>query len=218
MIDHTRPRSQRRRARLGGPLGQIRVQRQLQRRFQSNSRPIIDHHDHRNRALRTATANVPGTTGVVPSAITTPPPTADHPGSVSAGPTCDLDAGCQRSRRHRNLPFMVVNQRTTPCQVGGYIGVSIYDPVGHELTATATREPGNGTEEALQAIILQPGGTASFTVTVNEIPSSGSSCPMIGAFHLTPPNATVYLQVSVESSGHLYCGQPKVFPTQPGTR
>ena len=110
--------------------------------------------------------------------------------------------------------FTVVNKASTPCQVGGYFGVSIYDPAGHQLTATATREPGNQLEAGVQPITLQPGGAASFTVTVNEIPDTGTSCPMIGAFHLTPPNATAFVQVSLSPSAHLYCGQPEVFPTQ----
>ncbi len=171
----------------------------------------------------TTTSTTLATTGSSTTVATTPttvPTTASTSGARAAGV-------CQPGQLTISTPgangaagtgiyvFKVVNQGSTTCDVGGYFGVSIYDPAGHLLTATATREPGNATEEGVQPITLQSGGFASFTITDSEVGSSGTTCPMIGAFHLTPPNATAYIQVSLAPSGHLYCGSPEVFPTQP---
>jgi hypothetical protein len=173
-------------------------------------------------APTTTTSTNVATGSSTTGAITTTPTTVSTSGPLTAG-VCEpgqlaiSTPGANGAGGTGIYTFEVVNRASNPCQVGGYFGVSIYDPDGHLLTATATREPGNATEEGVQPITLQPGGTASFTITDNEIPDTGSTCPMIGAFHLTPPNATSSIQVSLDPSGHLYCSRPEVFPTQPRT-
>lgn len=117
--------------------------------------------------------------------------------------------------------FEVTDRGGSPCPIGGYFGVSIYDQGGHLLNGSAQRTanlPGTGSGPE-QPITLQPGGVAHFKVEIGEIPTGGASkCPVIGSFHLIPPNDRSGLQVSVPASdNYWYCGTTfEVGPTVAG--
>lgn len=99
-----------------------------------------------------------------------------------------------------SYPFNVTNHGSGSCPIGGYFGVSIYDQPGDVITASATRDPGSQP----QPIELAVGGVANFRVLVGVTPADGNSqtCPVIGSFHLIPPNAAIDVQVSVPASAN----------------
>ncbi len=102
-----------------------------------------------------------------------------------------------------------------PCAVGGYFGVSVYDPAGQPISASDRREPTSIQGGPVRSVLLPRGGRASFTVGLVDVNCRASS-PKIGAFHLIPPNATTFDQVST-NHGFQYCGPSiLVYPTEPG--
>ncbi len=116
--------------------------------------------------------------------------------------------------------FVATNNGPRPCSLGGYFGVSLYDPAGHLLTTQDSRQSTTPSGAGAQSVILDPGAKASFTVGVPENPvGKQTSCPVIGAFHLIPPNDTGFVQVSLTGTRPTYCGSNgvEVYPTRPGT-
>jgi hypothetical protein len=93
--------------------------------------------------------------------------------------------------------FSVTNIGTQPCPVGGYFSVTIYDPSGDLVASANTQAPTSVDGSPPEPLTLAPGGTAAFTIGVGESPINTSTCPSIGAFHLTPPNSTGFVQVSM---------------------
>lgn len=192
------------------------------------------------RATGTVTAPVPGppttpasgasspvTTGPATSSNPAPTPSAPPPTTASTGsgpcPPGQLgvalasEAGAAGTGIYR---FVATNNSQRPCSVGGYFGVSLYDPAGHLLTAQDRRSLTTLTGAGAQPVMMAPGAKASFVVGVPENPvGTQTRCPAIGAFHLIPPNDTGFDQVSVAGTRYQYCGSNgvEVYPTTPGT-
>jgi len=186
-------------------------------------------------------ATSPGTTGSGGSGDGTSTPSgATHPGgststnprSSISQPTVGANQNCVPSQLSVTLTgnegaagtviyaFSATNTGRQPCQIGGYFGVSLYDPAGHLLTAQDSRDPEAPGGKTMQAVQLNPGAPASFTVGVGDTPvGNQTSCPAIGAFHLIPPNATGDVQVSLAGNNHHYCGSQgvRITPTVNGT-
>jgi hypothetical protein len=142
------------------------------------------------------TTTVALTTTVAPTTVATPPTTA---AALSICEPSQLNINlAPRGGEGGNQFFLfdVVNISQQACPIGGYFGVSIYNPVGQLASATDDREVGpSGPSQALE---LVPGATASFSVGLRDAEEPvGNDCPPVGAFHLIPPNATTDVQVSV---------------------
>jgi hypothetical protein len=165
----------------------------------------------------TTPTTVPSTT--TPTAVpstTTPATTAAAPSGVpvSCPPTSlqiTLD-GVQAAAGTGDYTFAVLNQNGPTCGAGGYFGVSVYAQNGTLLTSTDNRLTTGPAGNGVVAVSLAVGSKANFVVGVGQQPTGGeTTCPVIGSFHLIPPNGTTAVQVSVPASdGYVYCGSDGV--------
>ena len=115
--------------------------------------------------------------------------------------------------------FTAVNMGTVTCQAGGYFGVSVYDQGGTLISTGTVRDPTGAHGNTVVPVAVAPGRSVSFEVQIIETPSgSQTSCPVIGSFHLIPPNATDDKQVSTPASdGYQLCrGTINIDPTYVG--
>jgi hypothetical protein len=111
--------------------------------------------------------------------------------------------------------FEAHNVGARACGIGGYFGVSLYNPAGTLITARDKRQPKSVSGAPVRALSLAPGGIASFTISLVDATCRQSS-PKIGAFHFIPPNDTTFNQVST-SFGYQYCGRGiSVYPNELG--
>ena len=154
------------------------------------------------------------TTGTAPTSTTAP---GSGPCSTTAlRVTLESEQGAAGTGIYE---FLAVNAGSATCQAGGYFGVSIYDQAGQLFTATDSRSPTTYTGAGVQHITLSPEDAMTFQVGIGETPTGGATtCPLIGAFHLIPPNDTGFVQVSEPASaGYSYCGPDglEVNPNQP---
>jgi hypothetical protein len=94
--------------------------------------------------------------------------------------------------------FNATNDANTTCAIGGYFGVSLYDPSGNLLSSDDNRY------DTPTSIELAPAATVTFQVELDQALCNATS-PHIGAFHLIPPNDTTFNQVTT-NAGYLYCG------------
>ena len=166
------------------------------------------------------TSQPPVTTGTTPPSIVAMP--SSSPSLTAASAPLGGEA-CQPSQLSVPPPlysaaagtalytFHVRNVSNAACQLGGYFGVSLYDPSGHLLDANSGRrtdmpgDPGPPT-----AVPFSPSSQAHFTVSVGENPpGDATSCPLIGAFHLIPPNSRSQLKVALPQAAnqkYWFCG------------
>ncbi len=172
------------------------------------------------------------TTTAVPQSSTVPPNTSPPDSSTpsSSSPVTAAPDACAPSQTNVTLAreegaggtglydFNVTNASTSACQLGGYFGVSIYDQPGHLLSGASDRVDDPIDNRGSEPVPLSPGASAHFRIAVVENPPGNVVCPVIGAFHLIPPNQTAFVQVStLVAAGHRYCqGTPTVSPTRPG--
>ena len=142
-----------------------------------------------------------------------------HPGAQ--GPACDagdlnvsLDS-FQGAAGTGYYTFGLLNRGDVPCQVGGYFGVSIFGVNGQLLVASVPRAPVTADGAGVTPILLGPGVTATFVVSVVE--NGTARCPSIGTFDLIPPDAysPAVVQVSSLQQGG-FCSSRSVEPTQLG--
>jgi hypothetical protein len=111
--------------------------------------------------------------------------------------------------------FKVHNAGSSACHIGGYFGVSLYNPAGDLITAVDNRQPKTVSGAPVKSLVLLAGGIASFTVSLVDATCRLSS-PKIGAWHFIPPNDTTFDQVST-SFGYQYCGRGiNVYPNELG--
>jgi hypothetical protein len=156
----------------------------------------------------TAGTTAAPTTTAAPS--TTVSPTTVATTTVAPPPTTSaILTACEPSQLNINLSggqaaagteyygFNVVNISQQACPLGGYFGVSIYNPAGSLVSSSDYRDSA-GSSSAPAAVNLAPGATASFSVGLGGAqPPTGAACPSAGSFHLIPPNAATDVQVSV---------------------
>jgi hypothetical protein len=171
-------------------------------------------------ASTTTTVAATTTSGATTSAPTT---TATTPPTTGTGrcTAVDLTAGLQGPANGAAgtifYTIKATNISGAPCVTGGYFGVSTYDVGGQPISTQDTRLQQN----ALQSFTVAAGGSLSFMVGLNDVPSSQGSCPQVGAFHLIPPNDTRYVQLSLlnssgEGTSALNCpGDLSVSPVAP---
>jgi Protein of unknown function (DUF4232) len=111
--------------------------------------------------------------------------------------------------------FEAHNLGSLSCQVGGYFGVSVWDPSGQIISSDDQRQPQSIEGATPHKVTLAPGGYASFDIRLTDVNCTASS-PRIGAFHFIPPNDTTFAQVST-SRGYQYCGGGiSVYPVEAG--
>jgi hypothetical protein len=111
--------------------------------------------------------------------------------------------------------FEAHNVGSSGCNIGGYFGVSLYNPQGTLITAWDKRQAKSVSGAPVQSLRLLPRGIASFTISLVDATCRLSS-PKIGAFHFIPPNDTTFNQVST-SFGYQYCGRGiNVYPNELG--
>lgn len=174
------------------------------------------------------------TTTAAPQSSTVPPNTAPPESSTTSAaeppPVTAAPDACAPSQIDVTLAneegaggtglydFDITNTSTATCQLGGYFGVSIYDQPGHVLSGASDRVDDPIDNRGSEPVPLPPGTSAHFRIAVVENPPGNAVCPVIGAFHLIPPNQTAFVQVSTPAAaGHFYCqGTPTVSPTRPG--
>lgn len=110
---------------------------------------------------------------------------------------------------------MAVNRASQSCEAGGYFGAAIYDQSGHLLSDTADRAAKTLDGIPVNPVTVAPGGTAFFTLKVQEVPVNGATtCPRIGEFRFIPPNGTVAIRVPMAPGANpTFCGSVDIFPT-----
>lgn len=104
----------------------------------------------------------------------------------------------------------LVNSSSAPCETGGYVGVSAYDPAGDLIPASESRQL-LGTNSAA-ALTMTPGGTVHFIVGFadTDMADGGYLCSTtVGALHLIPPDETTEVQVATPVRSHFpaLCGR-----------
>jgi hypothetical protein len=104
--------------------------------------------------------------------------------------------------------LVLTNHSSTACHVTGYPGLSLLDAAGRRIGEPATRDP-----RSYQAVVLQPGGSASDTVhTVNQ---QGTCLPASVKVRIYPPGNTAWLDVPGQITD---CDdQFSITPLAPGT-
>jgi hypothetical protein len=115
--------------------------------------------------------------------------------------------------------FGAVNNGPQTCQAGGYFGASVYDQGGHLISTGSVRETTGIQGNSVVPVAVAPRGSVSFAIQIGETPmGTQTACPVIGAFHLIPPNATSDDQVSVPASDNyrLCEGDIQINPTYAG--
>lgn len=182
-----------------------------------------------------ATTTSGASTTAPSTSLAAPPTTAGTTTSVSPSTAVTAQAGspCQPSQLSIPQPrwngaagtafylFDIKNASGTSCQVGGFFGVSLYDPHGHLLTDNTVRSTTLPNESGPAApLMLSPGSVAHFAVSFSETGATNTACSSIGSFHLIPPNTRTQAQVSMSpppGTTYLYCPSPvQVSPTKPG--
>jgi hypothetical protein len=104
----------------------------------------------------------------------------------------------------------LVNSSSVTCVTGGYVGISAYDPAGHLIAATESRQVLSGASSP-PALSVAPGTSVHFEVGFADVNESdgGTKCSItVGALHLIPPNETTEVQIATPvSSGYpALCG------------
>lgn len=189
----------------------------------SSGRHSIPSSGPNTTAPTVAAAATSATTPVTAAGITSSSsPTAETPtAAISACQPSQLSVPQPRWNGAAGTAFylfQITNTSATSCQVGGFFGVSLYDPNGHVLTDKTVRSTNLPNETGpATPLLLAPGNVAHFVVSFSE---TGETCPSIGSFHLVPPNARTQLQVSLSppaGTTYVYCSPPvQVSPTKPG--
>ena len=152
-------------------------------------------------ATSTKVSNPPASTiSTVPASLTNDQCTAGqmHPSWTGQG-----------NGASGNLFYVVnlVNSSPSTCVTGGYVGVSTYDPPGHVIAASGTRDAMGTTSPP--TITVAPGATVHFVVglpDVNEVAGGTECSTTVGALHLIPPSETTEVQIATPIS----TGYPKL--------
>jgi len=154
----------------------------------------------------------PTTTSAAPA----PSPSSGPAPTPTAGPmppsTCTINqlllstGQAQGAAGSTIVPITVKNISQVPCEAGGYPGISfVGDGNGTEIGAPAERDA----TVAPQRVTLQPGGTATITVTVTEAGNIAGCTPTpVDGFRIYPPNN--YGAIFLPTSGLSGCPQQNV--------
>jgi hypothetical protein len=154
------------------------------------------------------------TTTVPPTTATTAPSETGKGACPSAALSVRIGSG-NGAAGSTYYTVIAHNKGSVTCNVGGYFGVSVWDPAGHLLSADDQRQQKTPSGLPVRQVSLAPGQNASFIIRLVDATCTKSS-PQIGAFHFIPPNDTTFDQVS-ESKQFLYCGDGiSVYPTVVG--
>jgi hypothetical protein len=169
-----------------------------------------------------ATTTAASTTTTAPAATTTVPATTATTALPDTGkgacPSAALSVRLGTGNGAAGSTYYAIiakNIGSITCDVGGYFGVSVWNPGGHLLSADDQRQPTTTNGAPVRQVALAPGAYASFVIRLVDATCTNSS-PQIGAFHFIPPNDTTFDQVS-ESRRFLYCGDGiSVYPVVAG--
>lgn len=156
-------------------------------------------HPNASPSTPTAAGGPPAAGGSTSTTIPAPTrPPAGSPGtSVGActGDQLNVSIPVQQGAAGTFIvSFLVTNHGPTPCAIGGYFGVSLYDPAGTLITDQDDRltPPSYNVD---QPVTLAPGAQASFQAKYIENPQR-LPCQPVGSFHLLPPNTNTPMVIA----------------------
>ncbi len=158
-----------------------------------------------------------------PTTPTTPATTSAHASPLPSGPprctaaTLSLRSlGSQGATGNGVLGFALRNVSAQACRTYGYPGVLFLAGSGGALSTQSTRVTSDLLGSApVQALILNPGQSASFRLIVSHGSGSASLCATAAALQIIPPDDTASLRVAIPN-GAYECGTVTVTPLQPG--
>jgi hypothetical protein len=179
---------------------------------------------------KSASSTTAGASSSAPAASTAPHPattTGPTASNTSAVPSqgsklcvaSDLKLsfiGGQGATGHGLLGFQLRNVSSSPCHTFGFPGIQFLDRAGTPLPTMTTRTTHDFFGSApLQALVVQPDGTASFRVGVTHGIASSAGCTTAYGISVIPPNDTSSLHTTI-AQGAYECGTATVSPVRPG--
>ncbi len=156
-----------------------------------------------------STSSGASTTAGAPSASVGPPPCR------AAGLALSF-LGQQGATGHGELGFALRNTGSGNCATFGYPGIQFLDRNGRALPTVPTHATSDlFGSSALHGLVLAPGHSASFRLTVSHGGGSSAGCTTAYALAVIAPNDTVSLRVAI-AGGATECGAAIVSPVRPG--
>ncbi len=98
--------------------------------------------------------------------------------------------------------YVLRNASATTCALDGYPGLQMLDAQGHPLPTVVDRGAAMGLAAVPPRLVtLPPGGSASFSLAYEDVPSGGeTTCPTSAQLEITPPNDFDHLVVGASLS------------------
>ncbi len=169
-------------------------------------------------ATAPATSSSPAAGSTTSSGVSTTSQT-----SASAGPPPCRAAGLalsflgqQGATGHGELGFALRNTGSGSCATFGYPGIQFLDRTGGALPTDPTHATSDFFGSSpLHGLVVGPGHSASFRLTVSHGAGSSAGCTTAHAVAVIAPNDTVALRVAIPG-GATECGAAIVSPVRPG--
>jgi len=172
---------------------------------------------------RTATAPATSSSTAAGSTTSSGASTTSTGSSASAGPPPCRAAGLalsflgqQGATGHGELGFALRNTGSGSCATFGYPGIQFLDRNGGALPTVPTHATSDVFGSSpLRQLVLGPGRSASFRLTVSHGGGSSAGCTTAYAVAVIAPNDTAALRVAM-AGGATECGAAVVSPVRPG--
>lgn len=174
-------------------------------------------------ATSSTTSSQTTTSAPTTSTSTTSTSTSTSTTAAVAGPAPCRAAGLELSflggqgaTGHGALGFALRNTQSASCRTYGYPGVEFLTQSGAPVPTTAARSTSDffGTTK-LAPLVLAPGQTASFRLSVSHGAASTAGCATAYGLQAIPPDDTAILIASIPN-GAYECGPVTVSPVMPG--
>ncbi|MCU1489511.1 MAG: hypothetical protein JWM85_916 [Acidimicrobiaceae bacterium] len=137
----------------------------------------------------TSSSSSSSSSSSTPSTSTT---TATTSAACSTGVLQPSTGGTQTSAGTTHLTFVLTNSGPSACSLTGYPTLALFGAsgaggagAGPKLAISDVQEPGSA-----KAVELAPKGTASFVLSVSEVPVNGAGCSTVASLQITPPGAS----------------------------
>lgn len=166
------------------------------------------------RTSPVATASTTATTTTVAASTTIPPTTIATTGTTSApagqlacssGILALREGGLSAAAGTSHVTYLLTNEGSKGCTLRGYPTVALFGTSGAGGAGAGAQLPVRPIElgGATGGVTVPAGGSASFVLSVAEVPVDGSGCQQAGSLQVTPPGAGAALSVP---AGFTVCG------------